>query len=78
MQRLHPWHQKHGEEVGWDTGSGYYYDIPNDRNEYEENYMAAVIASAPRGVGYYEGNEKVPIQTGEVMRRVSIEHTPLF
>lgn len=51
-------HQKHGEEVGWDTGSGYYYNIPNDRNEYEDNYMDAAIASAPRGVGYYERNEK--------------------
>ena len=51
-------HQKHGEEAGWDTGSGYYYDIPNDRDEHGENYMDAAIASAPRDVSYYERNEK--------------------
>jgi hypothetical protein len=47
-------HQKHGEEAGWDTGSGYY-DITNDRDEHEDNYTDAAIVSAPRGVGYYEG-----------------------
>ena len=69
-------HQKHGGEVGWDTGSGYYYDIPNDRDGHEDNYMDAAIASAPRDVGYYERNEKAPIQTGEVTRGVPIEPHP--
>ena len=40
-------HQKH-EEAGWDTGSEYYYDIPNDRDEHEDNYMDAAIVSAPK------------------------------
>lgn len=40
--------------------------------------MDAAITSAPRGVGYYGETKKVPIQTGEVTRRASIEHNPVF
>ena len=40
-------HQKHGEKAGWDTGSGYYYDIPNGKSEREENYTDAVSPVRP-------------------------------